>query len=545
MASGAALAALRRHAPLALLLAVVLPLTLRFAWHPGLASIGDDSVSYLLLAQALAGNASPFVREWIPYHTNFPPLFPLLLAVTGTSGNFLAAHMVVAACAVLAVVMLCRYASFQLGGTAAGLAMTVAFLLTPTAWTSVLGILTEPLYLLVTLGALHFHATRLAGEPARARDALLFGVLLGLAFLTRTAAVALVAAYALHAAVRAVQRNAHSPMHLVLPLAPLAVMAAAWLALRPPFEGGNYGIALTTIVGLLRDDPLRLLQLGARALDAGWIASFAVESAVHPATRGVFLVVGALGLCGAVMRARRNALDGWYALFSVAMLFAWFQREETMRRLFYPVVPVLLVHAALFVRHVAARLRPGRAARLLPLALALPPVLLAIPGLALVHSRAQERDAAIAGFPHSLASITELYTKVPRDAARADAGRHLAVLTGLQALSTDTPPGAKVMWMRPDYVALLGGRQGVAWRYRGGLRAMAGELQRSGAEYILVSTLYKADIHGEQDEPFETFEVVAAFARPVAYTRNPVLGTPELALMRVDPQALAAFLAAR
>jgi hypothetical protein len=539
------MAALRRHAPFALLLAVVLPLTLRFAWHPGLASIGDDSVSYLLLAQALAGNASPFAREWIPYHTNFPPLFPLVLAATGASGNFLAAHMVVAACAVLAVVMLYRYASFQLGSTRAGLAMTVAFLLTPTAWTSVLGILTEPLYLLVTLGALHFHAARFAAERSSARDALLFGVLMGLALLTRTAAVALVAAYAVHVAVSAVQRKRYPPIHLVLPFAPLAVMTAAWLALRPPFEGGNYDIALATIMNLLRHDPVRLAQLGAKALDAGWIASFAVESAVHPATRAVFLAVGALGLCGAVMRARRNALDGWYALVSVAMLFAWFQREETMRRLFYPVVPVLLVHAALFVRHVAARLQPARAARLLPLAVALPPLLLAIPALLLVHSRAQERDPAIAGFPHSLASITELYTTVPYDAARSGAGRHLAVLTGLQALRVDTPPGAKVMWMRPDYVALLGGRQGVGWRYRGGLRALAEELQRSGAEYLLVSTLYKADVYGEQDDPFETFDVVAAFSRPVSFTRNPVLGTPEFALMRVDPSLLAEFLAAR
>jgi hypothetical protein len=109
----------------------------------------------------------------------------------------------------------------------------------------------------------------------------------------------------------------------------------------------------------------------------------------------------------------------------------------------------------------------------------------------------------------------------------------------------DTPPGAKVMWMRPDYVALLGGRQGVGWRYRGGLRALAEELQRSGAEYLLVSTLYKADVYGEQDDPFETFDVVAAFSRPVSFTRNPVLGTPEFALMRVDPSLLAEFLAAR
>jgi type IV secretory pathway VirB3-like protein len=540
------MSSLRSHLPFALLMLVAAPLTLHFVWHAGLASVGDDSVGYLILAQHLAGNAGPWVREWVPFHAYFPPLFPLTLAAFGASADFLAAHRVVGFFALLALAMLYRYAAFQLASVRAALLVVVMFLLTPTAWTSITGILSEALFLFLTLAALHFHATRLS-DPAgvRVRDALFFGVLLGLAFLTRTAATALVVAYVLQASIRALSQRSGPRGRLALPLLPLAAMAALWIALRPAYQGVNYGLVLGPIVDTLRDDPLRLAVLGGSGLASGWVASFASEADVHIVTRCVFLAVGALGICGAVIRARRNALDGWYALASLAMLYAWFLGEDTMRRLLYPVVPVLLVHAALFVRYLAGRMKPGPAARLLPLVFLLPPALLALPAVVLIHSKSLERSPAIAGFPYSFAGVTDFYTTIAVQRARSIAARHIAVLAGLQALQSDTPPGAKVMWVRPDYVALLGNRQGVPWHSHGGLRGLAEEVRRSGAEYLIVSTLYKADIHGEKLDPIEALEAPPPFLRPAALTRNPVLGTNEFALMRVDREALDAYLAAR
>jgi hypothetical protein len=101
------------------------------------------------------------------------------------------------------------------------------------------------------------------------------------------------------------------------------------------------------------------------------------------------------------------------------------------------------------------------------------------------------------------------------------------------------------MWVRPDYVALLGNRQGVPWLSRGGLRDLAEELRRSEAQYLIVSTLYKADIRGDALDPLATLEAPPPFLRPASFTRNPVLGTNEFALLRVDRAALAAYLAAR
>jgi hypothetical protein len=534
---------LRRHIAFVLLMLVAAPLMLHFVWHPFLSSMGDDSVSYLTLARWIAGTASPSVLEWVPYQTTYPPLFPLALALSGASTDFLAAHLVVGAFAILALPLLYRYAGFQLGDARAGLAVVVFFLLTPTAWASILSILSESLFLLITLAALHLHATRIAGQRAATRDELLFGFLLGLAFLTRSAAAALIAAYAAHASIAALAQDSKPRRRFLLPFLPLAAMAVAWTAWRPAFQGEAYGLGLKVMAELLRSDPSQLAFVGAQGLAHGWIASFASQPGVHPVTTAVILAVGALAVCGAVMRARRNALDGWYALASLAMLFLWFQPADTARRLLYPLVPVLLVHAAGFVRFLASRVRHARISRALPALVALPAVVVCLPALYLVHAKSFERAPAIPGFPYSLSGVTELYTGLSVENSRISAARHIALLVGLQALQTDTPTDAKVMWMRPDYVALLGNRRGVPWFYPGGIRGLAEGVRDSGARYVIVSNGRKTDLHGMLKPPFDTLEAVSQFAQPVSFVRNVVKGNNEFGLMLVDPERLAAFLA--
>jgi hypothetical protein len=533
----------RSHLPFALLMLIAAPLTLRFVWHPGLSSIGDDSVAYLTLAQWLAGTASPFVREWVPFHSNFPPLFPLLLAATGGAHDVLAAHVTVGVIAVLALPLFYRFAALQLGSARAAAAVVLLFLLTPSAWTSTLAILSEPLFMVITLAVLHFHARRAAAANAPLRDGLILGVLLALAFLTRTAAIALIAAYGVHAAIAAVTARGKPRWPLALPLLPLAACAALWLLLRPPFEGENYGLGMRVVLDLLRDDPARLIFVGARGLASGWIASFAIQSDVHLVTRVVVVAAGLLAIGGAILRARRNALDGWYALASLAMLFLWFQQVDTTRRLLYPLLPVLFVHAAVFVRYLVGRMRPGIGARAMPAFVAAAIAIACVPALVMVQMRSLERAPLVPGFPHSYAGITEFYTALSVEGSRVVAAREVAVLVGLQALASDTPPDASVMWMRPDYVALLGNRRGVPWYYPPGLRGLAQALQRSRAKYLIVSTLYKADLKAMQDEPFDSLGAVAPFARPVSFVRNAAQGGNDFALLQVDPAGLAAFLA--
>ena len=515
---------------------------LHFAWHPGISSIGDDSVGYLTLAQWLAGSASPFVREWVPFHSNFPPLFPLLLAATGgATGDFLAGHIVVALCAIAALVLLYRFAALVLASDRAGLAVVVLFLLTPTAWVGILPLQSETLYLLISLGALLWHAGRME-EGSSARDGLVLGILIGLALLTRVAGAALVAAYVAHALGATFMRK-RALARSWLPLLPVAVLASIWLALWPTFQGGNYGLGLKSIADLASTDPAGLVAVAYRSLADGWVASFATQPGVHITTRVVILALGALAIAGALVRVRRNAVDGWYVLASLAMIFLWYQPANVTRRLLYPLVPVMLVHAAWVVQILCARLPSVRARRALVALAVVLPLLFSLPPLILVHIRSFDRTPLVSGEPETFSQFTEAYTALSEQAARTLVSREITVLQGLRALDRETPPDARIVWVRPDYVALLGERRGVPWLYRDGLAGLARQAQRQDAGYVIVSRISKADIQGGMAKPFDTFNALSAFSTPLALKVNPVTGDADFALMRIEPAALAAYLA--
>ena len=108
------------------------PLAIAFAWQDQIASFGDDSASYLTLAHYFSPSGSPIVSEWAGYHANFPPLLPLLLALSGGVHNLGIAYVLVALLGAAGVALFYRYASLELGERG-GLAAAVLFLLTTTA----------------------------------------------------------------------------------------------------------------------------------------------------------------------------------------------------------------------------------------------------------------------------------------------------------------------------------------------------------------------------------------------------------------------------
>src|SRR5476649_2457974 len=148
----------RRHGAFLALLALVVPAMVAVYWQGVVASLGDDSLSYLTLARYLSPFSSdPLTAPWAKYHSHFPPLFPLMLVFTGGAQSLLAAHLAVAACALVALTLVYRYASLRLGGSGAGCLVALLFLLTPSAWVSIRSILSEPLYLSLTLAAIIYH----------------------------------------------------------------------------------------------------------------------------------------------------------------------------------------------------------------------------------------------------------------------------------------------------------------------------------------------------------------------------------------------------
>jgi hypothetical protein len=534
---------LREHAGFLVVFVATALLILHFAGWGRIPTVGDDSVSYLMLAHHFIDPADALLRPWMGYHAHFPPLFPLVLALSGGASNLGAAHVVVAAFAILCVPMIYRYAAWVLRSKGVALGVVLVFLFAPTAWVSIRGIMSESMFLFLSLACLYYHETRLADAPARPSQWLMFGLLLACAYLTRAAGLALVVAYAMHVAIRIAVAKDRPVLPFLLPFVPLALFVAAWLAWRPASPVSAYEVTIASVLEHLRNGPGRYLLASAEALARGWLASFTAESGVHWTAKAAFALAGALGVAGSVMRAFANRLDGWYVLACLAMLLVWLFAEDNMRRLLYPLVPLLLVHAAHCVRVLARRMRSGKYAGRALAVLAALAIVLSLPPWIMVHSKSLERAPVLEDSPYTYADITDFYTAISIKGSHAVAARHVAALAGLESIERLTPPGAKVMWMRPEYVALLGHREGVPWYYDWDARRVGREIRERKVDYLVVAALHKADLGGSRFEPTVTLEWVLKFSRPVRLTPSAVPGNYDFALLHVDAAALDAYLA--
>jgi hypothetical protein len=432
--------------------------------------------------------------------------------------------------------MVYRYASLRLGSPGAGALLALAWVLVPSTWVSAKGILSEPLYLALSLAALHWHESRLARSPGSVVQWAVFGLLLAAAYLTRVAAVALLAAFLAHLAWASLRSRAVPAPRTLLPLLLVALAAAAWIVLRPEAPGDIYAGTSASIVRAFGERPGFMLATGARELFGGWVASFALAADAPARFSLVFGALGVLAVAGAILRAARNGLDGWYVLATLAILSVWVFDSQNMRRLLYPVIPLMLLHAYEAIAAACAALRAPARTRLAAGAVAALALVMTLPALMALAQRALDRRPLAVGYV--AADLTDYYTSLDGPRALGLAARNAAVLAGLALLSSQTEPGAKVMWMRPEYVAYLGRREGVPFIYDWSEAELARELRRTGTGYVVFATLFKTDVRHVMADPVALLPALSGYAESAYAVQNAVVGGNDFMVMRVRREAI-------
>lgn len=531
----------RPAAALLVLAAAAGAIAVAFTWQPGLASLFDDSVSYLILAQAMApyGEPSPAVLA-AAAHEKYPPLLAALIAICGGAFDWRIAHAVVAIAFGASVFTLGWLAREMTGSATTGLAAALAYAFMPGAWLNVKGILSEFPYMALAFGALALYASR-RGEPLSRRTAITLGALLGAAFLARTIGVALVAAVAGAELLRAWRQREPARLRSSGWIAGIPLASAlAWYLLRP--AGGED--AYVAFAGSVAQEASQaglafaaaLAQANANALWDAWLTALVVFWG-EPWKPG-FLLASALGLVGLVAstwRAAKGEADGLYCLFFLAILLAW-PFPGQMFRLALPVLPLLLVaflwgwtrlaHARL--AHCAARIAPLGAA--LPLALCVPAVLFYI-----VPRAAADESAGAVRPGH----IAEFYRIPALASARANALAQIGVFEDLRRIRESTPAQARVMWYWPNYVALLAGRRGVRLERPRDAAGLAAQLRAAPAEYIYLAELHPRDSARRAGHPLDPVESALRLGTAVWHRATPT-GTMQAVLIQVDPRKVEA-----
>jgi len=425
----------------------------RFAWQTGLASFADDSVSYLVMAQVFSpwqGVSQPvaeaFVREAF-----YPPLFPLLLGLIGAGHDIARAHAVTAL--LLAGWLPLAYAlgARWLGGKwrAAAAALVIASL--PAPWVLAKGILSEPLFGLLLLGA--FFVVETDGNASRKRWSL--AILLAALALTRSVGIVVAAGYGLWA----VTRSGDSLSGRAKAALPALVAGAAyglWMLARPASTPDDYlRIVVERSQSVLHADSalaafaLSLLRQ-ARSMAEAWTGSlllYWVEGS--PARVALAGAAGVLALAGLAMRFIAGKADAWMAAAYLTTFLLW-PFYDQMTRFLFPLLPILVLYAFWASAQLAVRLkRPAAAHGLLALLL----LSLTAPALAFIYQRAHVAGRYI--------EMTDWYRTPNLEEARARAQVHLDLLADMEVIRKLTGPGDRIMWVTPSYIALLAGRRGV------------------------------------------------------------------------------------
>ena len=525
---------------LAALAAAVGAIAAAFTWQAGLASLFDDSASYLVMAQVLCPwHATPAPVALAFPAEKYPPLFPLLLALGGGAYDWRIAHAWVALSFAAGVFLLGAHTRAITRSEALGLAAALVFAWMPGMWINVKGILSEFPYVALSLAALIQY--RASDErPTKARQALVCA-LVAATVLTRTIGAALVAAIALAEAwhwmrTRDGARAARSAATLGIALA----IVGAWYALRPSGGEDTYvAFGSSVAQGAAQRGIAWLLGIVATNLSSmadAWLSAMLIFwGEPSKPTYLLACLVGASGLAGTLWRAAEVEADAIYLIAFAAILAAW-PFPGQMFRLALPAMPLLVANAFWLWMRIAARFSPQRAVRWSAVA-ALVPIALCVPAsLSYVAGRASLPGHEIAA-GYRLADISEFYRIPLRPAAESAAMREIGVFADFQQIRATTPEAARVMWYVPGYVALLAAREAVPLEHPADVAALPAQLAARHPDYVYLSSLHPRDSAHRDGDPMDALPSLLQRGDEVWHRTGPD-GFTEAVLVRIDPARL-------
>ena len=368
----------------------------------------------------------------------FPPLFPLLLGLAGGGADNPPWTYGVCAAILAGVVLLCMRWLRAVGvPLVVALATALAFALLPVSLRMAMGVLSEPLFMAMLLGA----ALMLAARRPSAAGWYVAALLVGLSPLVRTVGILAVASFLACWTFRRAWR--------LSPLAPLVALLPALVWRGAKAVMGLDGYALARVFE--RDVAAQAVE-NLRALAHHTL--FAVDALGRDSSAWLLLAVGLVASPVLLRRALSAEFDALLVLAYLPVLLLW-PYPDHAARLLYVVVPFLLGHALLGLMALAGRpcgARRAWAGGVLPVLLF---ALALSSGGQLLHELWTHRSGDAALFVRSPAGAIagRGAQRAARFEARLDAfmQRHLR----------EVPPDACVASIVPQRVLLYGARRGV------------------------------------------------------------------------------------
>ena len=394
-------------------------------WSSELPILGGDHPVYLLMADHLSffPGLKLEVTSVAMRYTAFPPLYPLLLGMFGgTSAHVGVAHAITTTFMLAAVVTYFSWLRCETRSTLEAFILSLIFTFLSTTLLQSLGILSENLYLLLTLLAIW-----LLNKPEINLPRLYaIATVIGLAAITRTIGVTLIMAFAVYLFIHKKDQRIKLILVSTVPI-------VSWNILRwfLDYKGGY----LWLVVDIAKRGPLAVLlskqiSIESHALWVGWITSLNHLPTMMTLIAGSAL--GAICLAGSIRRAYLKQLDGIYVLFYFSLLLLWpFSLEA--KRFLYVIMPMLLFHGLEFSDYLFQRFSLRK---ILVHAYLLMIALVAFPATGLIFNR-----MALAAHDENkmYANSYDWYSDADLDTARKKIRSHLQLVRSWKKVSKIVP----------------------------------------------------------------------------------------------------------
>jgi hypothetical protein len=483
--------------------------------------VGGDNAGYMALAEALRtgrGYVDLYLPA-LPKHAQYPPFYPIVLALIGVLGGGLIAFKALSAMFTAASVVVLFLLARSRVGDHAGLAVAGAFALNPVLLYYSHWVLSEAPFVFLTLLALWATEEMTTSN----RRLILAVVAASLAYLTRAAGLPLVLALIVALA----WRRDWKKLALVAPAA-LAVVGGWWLWGKLAASGSAHVYSSNFLLvnpyapeagyigpGDLFTRTLANVRLYAVEVLPQSLAGVAPGGGVGLAALLASLLVVALALIAWVRDIRRVKVMELFTLLYAGLIFLWPQ-VWTDRRFLLPLLPVLLVHAAAGVVWCFDFLRAKRPVWILPAAGALL-ILLAVPD----HIRAVSFNQRCMRF----------YRQGDSLACYPPAWRAFVLTADWVRENTDSD--AIVVNRKPRLFYYFARRRGEVYPFTADDDQMLGFLNDLGADYVIVDALsgttlrYLVPVIRSVPERFEPVHRVGEGDLPtyvLRYIRQPVSG---------------------
>jgi hypothetical protein len=311
-----------------------------WTWTDVLGALGGDNAWYLLTAKYIspysdASLATQHFAQMSPY----PPLIPLILAITGGAESLNIAHFVTTLFLIgsFVITYLWLRQLSQSRWVAAGI--VIAFASTANTYLFALEILSENYFIFFSM--LTILLVTLFEKKNSFNFLIMAALVAGASYLIRSAGVALIAGFIFYA-----YFHCNKKQLLALLATTASPSLIAFLLSFKTEESYSYNTMLMDKLNEISSFELAIEHFTSHILNfiQGWLQLFHASSFSQP----VYLIIGLLGLMGMAVRISQKKIDGFYLLFYLLLLLAWPFSPEAARYL-YPVQILILIHALFFL----------------------------------------------------------------------------------------------------------------------------------------------------------------------------------------------------